>query len=73
VNKDKGSVTFYTRAMLPVSFPESDVCCQWCPLLGIETRLDRHYCKRTGEFIPNPKLLIGGQCPLVFETEELDG
>ena len=53
-----------------VVFPEDDLCCFRCPLMGIELKVDREYCKLTGEYLVAPRDLVGFKCPLVFEQEE---
>lgn len=71
-------VSFYTFGVLEVGFPEDDICCHWCPLLGIEARLERPYCKKTGEILVNTKFGVGTNCPVRFfgagseEKEESD-
>lgn len=70
-NFDKG-VSYYTRGKVEVSFPEDDVCCYRCPLMGIEMKSDREYCRRTGELLPAPRHTIGYDCPINFK-EENDG
>lgn len=49
-------VTFYTigQAIVPVSFPEDDVCCKWCPFCKAERDIDRFWCKLTEKIIYNP-------------------
>jgi hypothetical protein len=72
---DKG-VSYYTRGKLPVSFPEDDVCCYRCPCMGIESKSDREYCRRTGEYLPAPRDIIGFNCPIDFTIdfkEDSDG
>jgi hypothetical protein len=32
-------------------------------------RSEREYCKKTGEFLPAPRHMIGMDCPLKFEKE----
>lgn len=59
-------VSFYTFGVLEVGFPEDDICCHWCPLLGIEARLERPYCKKTGEILVNTKFGVGTNCPVRF-------
>ena len=66
----ESGVSFYTKGSVDIMFPEDDVCCHWCPMLAPDYRLDREYCKRTGEFILAPKAMIGFNCPLRFEKEE---
>jgi len=63
-------VSYYTRATVDISFPEDDVCCSRCPLMGIEMASSREYCRRTGELLPAPKDIIGFNCPLSFIKEE---
>lgn len=70
-NFDKG-VSYYTKGKVEVSFPEDDVCCYRCPLMGIEMKSDREYCRRTGELLPAPRHTIGYDCPINFK-EENDG
>ena len=63
-------VAYYTKATLEIGFPEDDVCCYRCPLMGFDyNRSDREYCKRTGEFLPAPRYTIGVDCPLNFKKE----
>lgn len=69
MKKFDNGVTYYTMATVNIPFPENDVCCHWCPLLGKEVISNRDYCKRTGEFLVSPKDIIGCQCPLEFITE----
>ena len=67
-NFDKG-VSYYTRGTVEISFPEDDVCCCRCPLMGIEMASSREYCRRTGEYLPSPRHLIGFDCPIKFKEE----
>lgn len=68
-------VRYYTQSTVNISFPEDDVCCCRCPLMGIEMASSREYCRRTGEYLPAPRDIIGFDCPLKFEnkTEVDDG
>ena len=68
-------VSYYTKATLEIGFPEDDVCCYRCPLMGFDyNRSDREYCKKTGEFLPAPRHMIGMDCPLNFvDKENSDG
>lgn len=63
-------VSYYTLATCEISFPEEDVCCWWCPMMGVELKSDRHYCRKTGEYLVTPKTDIGYNCPLKFDKEE---
>lgn len=59
-------VSYYTFGRVDIGFPEDDICCHWCPLLGMEARLERPYCKKTGEILVNPKFSVGTNCPIRF-------
>ena len=63
-------VGYYTKGKVEIGFPEDDVCCHWCPMMGVESRTERAYCRKTGEYLVSPKFVIGTQCPVRFETEE---
>lgn len=63
-------VRYYTKATVEIGFPEDDLCCYRCPLMGTEYKPDREYCKRTGEYLVAPKYVVGYDCPLKFEKEE---
>lgn len=63
-------VAYYTQAMVNISFPEDDICCARCPLMGIEMASSREYCRRTGEYLPAPRDIVGFNCPLIFESKE---
>ena len=67
-NFSKG-VGWYTRATVEISFPEDDVCCARCPLMGVEMASSREYCRRTGEYLPAPRDIVGLDCPLEFDEE----
>ena len=60
-------IKYYTQGTVTVSFPEDDVCCMHCPLMGMESRSNREYCRRTGEYLPAPRDIIGFKCPIKFE------
>lgn len=66
-------VSYYTKSTVEISFPEDDVCCCRCPLMGIEMASSREYCRRTGEYLPAPRDIIGFDCPLKFEKENDNG
>ena len=65
---DRG-VSYYTKATVEIGFPEDDLCCFRCPLMGTEYKPDREYCKMTGEYLTAPKHVVGYKCPLNFEME----
>ena len=71
-NFSKG-VRYYTKSTVEISFPEDDVCCSRCPLMGIEMASSREYCRKTGEYLPAPRDIIGFNCPLNFTKENKDG
>lgn len=62
-------VRYYTKAVVEVGFPETDICCFRCPLMTSDVT-KRERCARTGEILLAPRDTIGYQCPLVFKTEE---
>lgn len=62
-------VSYYTKATVEIGFPEDDICCEWCPMMGVEMASGRNYCRKTGEYLPVPKATIGYNCPLVFAKE----
>jgi hypothetical protein len=67
----KNGVSYYTTSTVEISFPEDDVCCYRCPLMGFDyNRADREYCKKTGEFLPAARHTIGFNCPLNFVNKE---
>ena len=70
----EGGVKWYSRgtAEIEVFFPEGEIACQNCKLLMAEYLLKRSRCAVTGEIIPDPQYMVGGLCPLMFEsnTEE---
>lgn len=66
----RSGVSYYTKATLEIGFPEDDLCCWWCPLMGIEMASSREICRRTGEYLAVPKATVGYNCPLKFEEKE---
>lgn len=64
----ESGVKYYTFASARFGFPESRVCCAYCPLLETYARKQ---CRLTGEYIADDRS-IGYMCPLSFE-EENDG
>ena len=65
-NFTKG-VNYYTRGTVALLFPEDDLCCWRCPLMGKDLAIDREICKCTGEILLSPKETLGGRCPMIFE------
>ena len=65
-------VSYYTKGRIELGFPEDDVCCRWCPLMGVEIKTDRFYCRRTGEYLLAPNYMIGTQCPIDFTDSEVE-
>ena len=68
----RSGVSYYTKSTVDISFPEDDVCCYRCPLMGTDYGSKRERCGRTGEILVNPKYEIGYDCPLKFESKEND-
>ena len=60
-------VKYYTYGTVEISFPEDDVCCYRCPLMGVEIKSDREYCRKTGEYLPSPRHITGFYCPIIFD------
>lgn len=63
-------VSYYTASTIKIYFPEDDVCCYRCPLMDVEYKTNREYCRRTGEYLPSPRHIIGFKCPLNFENKQ---
>lgn len=63
-------VRYYTFATVQIGFPEDDICCYRCPLMGKQLGIDREICHRTGEILLAPKHTIGYDCPLKFENQK---
>lgn len=66
-------VRYYTKAVMEIGFPEDDICCMRCPLLGKTLGLDQEICRRTGEILPSPRHTIGYECPLRFNVDAETG
>lgn len=66
----RNGVSYYTHGTVSIGFPEGDVVCHWCPLLGMEYKQNRAYCRKTGEYIPAPDNDIGLHCPIIIEAEK---
>lgn len=65
-NFTKG-VSYYTFGTVRLAFPEDDLCCYRCPMMGMESTSHREYCRRTGEYLPAPRDIVGLNCPISFE------
>ena len=65
-------VRYYTKATAEIGFPEDDICCYRCPLMGKTLGVDREICNRTGEILPSPRQMIGYECPLKFKENNDD-
>lgn len=63
-------VGYYTHGTVEISFPEDDLCCYRCPLMGVEIKSDREYCRSTGEYLPAPRHIVGLSCPIKFYTNK---
>ena len=63
-------VSYYTKGKVEIGWPEDDICCNWCPMMGVESRTERAYCRKTGEYLVAPKFMIGSRCPVIFEEDE---
>lgn len=67
-NFSKG-VSYYTKAVVEISFPEEQVCCELCPMMGVEMASSRKYCRKTGEYLTATRDIVGFYCPLCFANE----
>ena len=61
MTKMTGKMTEYAAFTVDIYFEPEHVCCQYCPLL--ET-YSRNQCRRTGEYIIDPRYVVGNYCPL---------
>lgn len=64
----RNGVSYYTKAVVEIGFPEDDICCHWCPLMTRDPNL-RDICSKTGEILLASKHSIGYDCPLNFKKE----
>lgn len=63
---DNGVTSFtYATAEIQVAFPETDVCCRWCPFLKHYDSMDRDKCGITEEILFS-KEYRGYKCPLII-------
>lgn len=44
--------------------------CHWCPLLAVDVKADRAWCRKTGEYLTAPKQYVGVNCPIKFELDD---
>lgn len=68
----KNGVGWYARGIVPVpvSFPEGDVCCEFCRMCVRDPAAPwRRICFATGEIIIH-MAMTGQSCPLEMEKEE---
>lgn len=66
----RDGVKYFTKGTVEIFFPEDDLCCYRCPLMAVESKIDREYCRRTGEYLVAPRDMVGLNCPLKFEEAE---
>lgn len=59
----------YTEATVSIFFEPNHVACAYCPLLETYAR---NQCRRTGEYIIDPKFTTGQYCPLVIKERNSD-
>ena len=60
--------TKYTRATVDIFFDPDHVACNFCPLLETDRR---NMCRKTGEYIVDPRVTVGSWCPLQIEDLEV--
>ena len=51
----------YTEMTVSIFFEPEHVACSFCPLLETYAR---NQCRRTGEYIIDPRFTVGRYCPL---------
>jgi len=56
----------YKRLKVDIFFDPDHVACQFCPLLETYAR---NQCRKTGEYIIDPRVTVGRYCPL-YEEEK---
>lgn len=54
----------YIEASVSIFFEPDHVACQYCPLLETYAR---NQCRKTGEYIIDPRVTVGRDCPLIFD------
>ena len=62
----KNACLKYVKATATIFFPDGEVKCRLCPCMETYARPQ---CRLTGEYLAEG-YLIGGMCPLNFETED---
>lgn len=63
-------VSYYTSGLVPIHFPENDVVCRHCIMLGNDYGVGRVKCLSTGEIIPAPDYMRGQLCPITFLNDK---
>ena len=63
----KDGVLEYESFWVDIHFEADHVACQYCPIL--ET-YSRNQCRRTGEYIIDPRYTVGRGCPLIPINKE---
>lgn len=58
--------TEYIEAKVSIFFEPEHVACAYCPLLE---KYSRDQCRRTGEYIIDPRFTVGRYCPLRMEDK----
>lgn len=65
----KNGIPEYTEATVSIFFEPEHVACTYCPLLETYAR---NQCRRTGEYIIDPRFTVGNYCPLVIKERNCD-
>ena len=63
---NESGVSEYVSAAVNIFFEPEHVACSYCPML--ET-YSRNQCRRTGEYIIDPRYTVGRYCPLNFNEK----
>ena len=58
----------YIRTEVSIFFEPEHLACQYCPLLETYAR---NQCRRTGEYIVDPRFTVGRYCPLEVKDESV--
>lgn len=61
-------VSEYVEATVSIFFEPEHVACNYCPMLETYAR---NQCRRTGEYIIDPRFTVGRYCPLRMEVNEI--
>ena len=61
-------VNEYIKAEVTLFFEKDHIACQYCALLETYAR---NQCRRTGEYILDPRVTTGQWCPLIINNKRI--